>query len=71
MFRPDLMGRPDTVELCGVQHLMPKVAFNTDKIMAKGSHTVGAFVPFPGLDSLMKTMTADALAPIQGHSASR
>jgi hypothetical protein len=50
MFRPDLMGRPDTLELCGAQHLMPKVAFNTDKIMAKGSHTVGAFVPFPGLD---------------------
>jgi len=69
MFRPDLMGRPDTVELCGAQHLMPKVAFNTDKIMAKGSHTVGAFVPFPGLDSLMKAMANDALAPIQAWLA--
>ena len=69
MFRPDLMGRPDTLELCGAQHLMPKVAFNTDKIMAKGSHTVGAFVPFPGLDSLMKTMTADAVVPIQAWLA--
>jgi hypothetical protein len=49
MFRPDPMGRPDTLELCGVQHLMPKVAFNTDKIMAKGSHTGGAFVPFQSL----------------------
>lgn len=69
MFRPDLMGRPDTVELCGAQHLMPKVAFNTDKIMAKGSHTVGAFVPFPGLDSLMRVLTSDALAPIQAWLA--
>lgn len=69
MFRPDLMGRPDTLELCGVQHLMPKVAFNTDKIMARGTHTVGAFVPFPGLDSLMKTMAADGLAPIQAWLA--
>jgi hypothetical protein len=58
MFRPDPMGRPDTLELCGVQHLMPKVAFNTDKIMAKGSHTGGAFVPFPGPDSLMKQWPA-------------
>jgi len=69
MFRPDPAGLPDTVELCGAQHLMPKVAFNTDKIMAKGTHTVGAFVPFPGLDSLMKTMIADALAPIQAWLA--
>jgi hypothetical protein len=69
MFRPDPMGGPDTLELCGAQHLMPKVAFNTDKIMAKGTHTVGAFVPFPGLDSLMKTMIADALAPIQAWLA--
>lgn len=69
MFRPDPAGLPDTVELCGAQHLMPKVAFNTDKIMAKSTHTVGAFVPFPGLDSLMKTMTADAVAPIQAWLA--
>ena len=69
MFRPDLMGRPDTVELCGAQHLMPKVAFNTDKIMAKGTHTVGAFVPFPGLDSLMRVLASDALAPIQAWLA--
>lgn len=69
MFRPDPAGRPDTLELCGAQHLMPKVAFNTDKIMAKGTHTVGAFVPFPGLDSLMKTMAADGLAPIQAWLA--
>jgi hypothetical protein len=69
MFRPDLMGRPDTLELCGAQHLMPKVAFNTDKIMAKGSHTVGAFVPFPGLDSLMRVLASDALAPIQAWLA--
>jgi len=69
MFRPDPLGRSNKVELCGAQHLMPKVAFNTDKIMAKGTHTVGAFVPFPGLDSLMKTMTADALAPIQAWLA--
>lgn len=69
IFRPDLMGRPDTVELCGAQHLMPKVAFNTDKIMAKGTHTVGAFVPFPGLDSLMRVLASDALAPIQAWLA--
>jgi sulfopyruvate decarboxylase TPP-binding subunit len=48
---------------------MRKVAFNTDKIMAKGSHTVGAFVPFPGLDSLMRVLTSDALAPIQAWLA--
>jgi len=65
MFRPDPMTRSDMVELCGAQHLMPKVAFNTDKIMAKGSHTVGAFVPFPQPDSLMKAMASGALAPIQ------
>jgi len=69
MFRPDSMARPDKVELCGAQHLMPKVAFNTDKIMAKGSRTVGAFVPFPGLDSLMRVLTSDALAPIQAWLA--
>ena len=69
IFRPDPMGRRDTVELCGVQHLMPKVAFSTDKIMAKGTHTVGAFVPFPGLDSLMRVLASDALAPIQAWLA--
>ena len=65
MFRPDPMGRPDTVELCGVQHLMPKLTFGTDKIMAKGSRTVGAFVPFPAPDSLMRAMTGDSLASLQ------
>lgn len=65
MFRPDPMGRPGMVELCGVQHLMPKVAFSTDKIMAKGSRTVGAFVPLPAPDSLIKALASDALAPIQ------
>jgi hypothetical protein len=69
MFRPDPMGRPDKLELCGAQHLMPKVAFNTDKIMAKGTHTVGAFVPFPGLDSLLSVLASDALAPIQAWLA--
>ena len=69
MFRPDPAGRPDTLELCGAQHLMPKVAFNTDKIMAKGSHSVGAFVPFPGLDSLISVLADDALAPIQAWLA--
>lgn len=65
MFRPDPMGRRDTVELCGVQHLMPKVTFSTDKIMAKGSRTVGAFVPFPAPDSLMRAIVGGALAPFQ------
>ena len=69
MFRPDPMGRRDTVELCGVQHLMAKVTFSTDKIMAKGSRTVGAFVPFPAPDSLMRAMTGDSLAPIQAWLA--
>ena len=69
MFRPDPLGRPGMVELCGVQHLMPKVAFSTDKIMAKGSQTVGAFVPFPGPDSLMRAMTDDSLAPLQAWLA--
>jgi hypothetical protein len=69
MFRPDPMGRPGIVELCGVQHLMPKVAFSTDKIMAKGSRTVGAFVPLPAPDSLMRAMTGDSLAPLQAWLA--
>ncbi len=69
MFRPDPMSRPDTLELCGAQHLMPRVAFNTDKIMAKGSRTVGAFVPLPGLDALMKAMDGDTLAPVQAWLA--
>jgi hypothetical protein len=69
MFRPDPMGRADTLELCGAQHLIPKVACNTDKIMAKGSHIVGAFVPLPGIDSLMKAMDGGALAPIQAWLA--
>lgn len=69
MFRPDPMGRPDTLELCGVQHLMPKVAFSTDKIMAKGSHTGGAIVPFPGLDSMMKAMSGGALTPLHAWLA--
>ncbi len=53
------------VELCGVQHLMPKVTFDTDKIMAKGSRTIGAFVTFPAPDSLMRAITGDSLAPFQ------
>lgn len=69
MFRPDPMGRRDTVELCGVQHLMPKLTFSTDKIMAKGSRTVGAFVPFPAPDSLMSAMTSDSLASLQAWLA--
>jgi len=69
MFRPDPMGRPGMVELCGVQHLMAKVAFSTDKIMAKGSRTVGAFVPLPAPDSLMQALTGDSLAPIQAWLA--
>ena len=69
MFRPDPMGRPHKVELCGVQHLMPKDAFNTDKLMAKGSLTVGAFVPFPAPDSLMKAIGTDGLASIQAWLA--
>ncbi len=69
MFRPDPLGMPGMVELCGVQHLMPKVAFSTDKIMAKGSRTVGAFLPLPSPDSLMKVMTDEGLAPIQAWLA--
>lgn len=69
MFRPDPTGRQDFVELCGVQHLMPKVAFNTDKIMAKGSCTVGAFMPFPAPDALMKAIANDGLASIQAWLA--
>ena len=65
MFRPDPLGMPGMVELCGVQHLMPKVTFDTDKIMAKGSRTIGAFVTFPAPDSLMRAITGDSLAPFQ------
>jgi len=69
MFRPDPLGRSNKVELCGVQHLMPKVAFNTDKLMAKGSLTVGAFVPFPAPDSLMNAIGSDGLTSIQAWLA--
>jgi hypothetical protein len=69
MFRPDPMGRQGIVELCGVQHLMPKVAFSTDKIMAKGSRTVDAFVTFPAPDSLLRAITGDSLAPLQAWLA--
>ncbi len=69
MFRPDPMGRADMLELCGAQHLIPEVAFNTDKIMAKGSRTVGAFVPMPGIDALMKAMADDSLVPMQAWLA--
>jgi phage/plasmid primase-like uncharacterized protein len=44
---------------------MPKVAFHTDKLMAKGSLTVGAFVPFPAPDSLMRAITGDGLVSMQ------
>lgn len=69
MFRPDPMGRLGMVELCGVQHLMAKVAFSTDKIMSRGSRTVGAFVPLPAPDSLMQAITGDSLAPLQAWLA--
>ena len=69
IFRPDPMGRPGMVELCGVQHLMPKVTFSTDKFMAKGSKTVGAFVPFPTPDSLMRAIVGGVLAPFQAWLA--
>jgi phage/plasmid primase-like uncharacterized protein len=48
---------------------MPKVTFGTDKFMAKGSRTVGAFVPFPAPDSLMRAMTGDSLASLQAWLA--
>ena len=66
LFRPDPSGSPEKVQLCGVQHLMPKLAFDntTDKIMAKGSVTSGAFVPFPNPDALMKNVGKEALAPL-------
>jgi hypothetical protein len=69
MFRPDPLDRPGMVELCGVQHLMAKIAFSTDKIMAKGSRTVGAFVPLPAPDSLIRAMTSDSLAALQSWLA--
>jgi hypothetical protein len=37
---------------------------STDKIMAKGSHISGAFVPVPCPAALMQTIGKDALAPI-------
>jgi phage/plasmid primase-like uncharacterized protein len=37
--------------------------------MAKGSRTVGAFVPLPAPDSLMRAMTGDSLAPLQAWLA--
>lgn len=69
MFRPDPTGKLGTVELCGVQHLMPHVVFSTDKIMAKGSQTMGAFVPFPTPDALIQAVDIDAQAPIQAWLA--
>jgi hypothetical protein len=69
MFRPDPTGSPDMVELCGVQHLMPKVAFSTDKIMAKGSRTISSFVPLPAPDALMKAIGSDGLVSIQAWLA--
>lgn len=69
MFRPDPVDRRGTLELCGVQHLMPMAAYGTDKIMAKGSRTVGAFVPFPAPDSLMKAIGSDGLTSIQAWLA--
>lgn len=69
MFRPDPTGRPQTVELCGVQHLMPNATLGTDKIMAKGSCTVGAFVPFPAPDALMKALASDGLASMHNWLA--
>ena len=69
MFRPDPMGRPGMVELCGVQHLMPMAAYGTDKIMAKGSRTVGAFVPFPGPGSLMNAIGSEGRTSMQAWLA--
>jgi hypothetical protein len=69
MFRPELTGHLETVELCGVQHLMPKVVFSTDKIMAKGTQTVGAFVPFPAPDALMQAMDSRDRSPMQAWLA--
>lgn len=69
MLRPDPSGRQDIVELCGVQHLMPHATLGTDKIMAKGSCTVGAFVPFPAPDALMKAIADDGLASMHSWLA--
>jgi len=69
MFRPEPTGHPGMVELCGVQHLMPKVVFSTDKIMAKGTQTTGAFVAFPAPDALMQAMDSSGLAPIHAWLA--
>jgi hypothetical protein len=69
MFRPVPMGSRERVEWCGVQHLMPDEVFSTDKIMAKGSRTVGAFVPFPGPNVLIQATTDEGLAPLQAWLA--
>lgn len=69
MFRPDPVDRRGTLELCGVQHLMPMAAYGTDKIMAKGSRTVGAFVPFPGPGSLMNAIAEDGRTSMQAWLA--
>jgi hypothetical protein len=67
MFRPDPGGSNDKVQLCGVHHMMPKLHFDntTDKIMAKGSITAGAFVPLPSPNALMQNIGENALAPLQ------
>lgn len=69
MFRPDPVDRRGTLKLCGVQHLMPMAAYGTDKIMAKGSRTVGAFVPFPGPGSLMNAIAEDGRTSMQAWLA--
>lgn len=69
MFRPDPVDRRGTLELCGVQHLMPMAAYGTDKIMAKGSRTVGAFVPFPRPGSLMNAIGNDGRTSMQAWLA--
>lgn len=69
MFRPEPRGGLDIVELCGVQHLMPHAAFSTDKIMAKGSRTHGAFVPFPAPDVLVQATDVHGPAPMQAWLA--
>ncbi|MFM1909286.1 MAG: hypothetical protein RLZZ591_2963 [Pseudomonadota bacterium] len=69
MFRPEPMGSRERVEWCGVQHLMPDEVFSTDKIMAKGSRTIGAFVPFPGPHVLIQATTNEGLAPLQAWLA--
>jgi phage/plasmid primase-like uncharacterized protein len=49
--------------------MMPMAAYGTDKIMAKGSRTVGAFVPFPGPGSLMNAIGSEGRTSMQAWLA--